>query len=124
MAPEAVILRARTREEGEGTAEIVRSTAQTRLGKAIGLALGGVLFGALTLPIPILHWVAPWLLPLMGFALAWFVYTQGPRISGVAGTCPKCDGSFTSPETGHHGDDFWVRCSSCNEPLHPVLTEG
>ncbi|MCO4747109.1 MAG: hypothetical protein KC912_20095 [Proteobacteria bacterium] len=124
MARESITLETRDKRTVEGTAEVSRSDPGTRLAKFFGFAIGGFVAGMATIPVPGLHFVAPWALPILGLAVGGYLYSRTAVIQAVQGTCPDCDTTFDAPGGPLGADDVWVRCSSCSIPLKVVMPEA
>ena len=119
---EAITLSTPKKVSNEAQAEVVRSSAGTQLGKALALAIGGTVLGAMSILIPVAHFVTTWAIPLVSIFAAWHIYKMGPHIQRIVGTCPSCEGAIDS-EGGTAAPDLWIRCPHCNEALHPSLHE-
>ncbi len=117
---EEVILRARSGEHGPARAAVRRFNGGQRIGKAVPFAAGGVLLGAGSVVIPGVHLISTWALPLLGFGLAWYMYSRVGAVDAVEGDCPAC-GEAMRAEGGPWEEPMWVRCGRCNVPLQVEL---
>lgn len=118
MSTETAILKNRKGVEVEVQAEVKRYTASSRSLVAGGLVLTTTTLGLGTIVIPGLHFVGPWLIPLLGMAVAWYLYNRVMVVGNVTGDCPDCDKPMTITEGGSVGNDpMWLRCPHCHTPL-------
>ena len=126
MATETITLLTRDKREVEGTAEVHRIGSATRLGQLVGCVVGGVLAGLATLPIPGVHFVGPWALPLAGLVVGGYLYGRTGTVATVNGTCPGCEQEFTAGGGSLGNDDLWVRCttSGCETPMQVVISDS
>ena len=121
MATETVTLKTRDKREVEGTAEVTRINPASRTMYMFGFPVAGLVLGLMTIPIPGVHFVAPWALPLMGLIVGGYLAGRTGVVSDVKATCPDCEESFVG-EGGSLGNDaLYVRCSACNTPLEVVI---
>lgn len=122
---ERITLVTRDKREVEGTAEVTRVNPATRTAQFAGFAVGGLVLGLMTLPIPGVHFVGPWALPLLGFIVGGYMYGRTGTVSDVKGVCPGCEAAFTAPGGSLGNDAVWVRCGTagCETPLE-VRAEG
>ena len=121
MAEEPVILKSSEGVERPGTAEVVRYGAGIRTTKAIGFVVGGLLFGAACIIVPVLHLFTTWGLPLLGIILAVRSLRREVVVESATGTCPSCEASITLP--GGAGDDGTARtCPQCGGALELVVS--
>ena len=118
---EEIQLRTPKNKFGPAKADITRTASSKRLAKALGIGIGGTVLGLATLPIPIVHLIAPWAVPLFSIFLAVNVYRTGPKILRIEGTCPTCGGPIVETNVGNVANDLWIRCPSCNEALRPEV---
>lgn len=123
MATETLTLRTRDKREVEATAEVHRILHATRMGQLVGCVVGGIVAGLATLPIPGVHFVGPWALPLGGLVVGGYLYGRTGTVSGISATCPGCDQSFTAEGGSLGNDNVWVRCgtSGCDTPMQVVV---
>lgn len=121
MGMEQVRLHTRDDRVVDGTAEVIRRSTAERAGRAGGIALAGVALGAVSIAIPVVHLISTWLIPLIGFVLAYFVYRTAVVVPEVRCTCPDC-GAETVMAGGAWEDPMWVRCTSCTLPLSVELS--
>jgi hypothetical protein len=115
---EAIVLRARDGSLTEGTANVTRWSASQRAARAGVIAVSGLLVGAVTIPIPMVHLIAPWLAWLVALGLTIYVAQMRSRIDRVEGCCTKCGAEIRAGPFGAATDDepLWVRCPSCTLP--------
>ena len=104
-------------------AEVIRTSRPAKLGKALAIAVVGLVIGPATIVIPVAHFVTTWAIPLLSILIAIHVYKMGPKIERIVGACPKCDAAIDT-EGGTAASDLWIRCPACHEPLHPVLVSS
>ncbi len=97
-----------------------RLSSLSRALRAGAFLLGGLLGGALSLPIPLAHLVLPWLLPIVGAVGAVLAFQGRGRVTEVVGTCVDCGAPFTA-DGGPLEEPLWIRCPACNVPLRVQL---
>ena len=117
MAAERIRLRTRDRRAIDADADVVRYAMPMRFARGGGIFLVGVALGAATLPIPVLHLILPWGIPLLALMIGVFVARQAIVAREVRATCPDCASPIVAPG-GPVGDDLWIRCPKCTLPLH------
>ena len=118
---EDITLEDREGQSAGATALVDRYSSGARLGKGVGIAVGGLVLGAATIVIPGVHLISTWAIPLLAFGIAWYFYNKLGAVTEVQGTCPSCGASMQS-EGGAWEDPMWVRCSGCNTPLQVKLS--
>jgi hypothetical protein len=125
MATENITLKTRDKREVTATAEVHRILPATRVGQLVGCAVLGVVCGLATLPIPGVHFVGPWALPLGGLVVGGYLYGRTGTVSDVVATCPGCDAEFAAEGGSLGNDQVWVRCGTagCDTPMQ-VVVEG
>jgi len=116
MAPEAVRLHTRDKRVVDATAEITRYGAAVRILRGGAIAVVAIVIGAVTILIPVLHFVLPWAIPLAGFGVGAYVALQGVIVGEVRATCPDCSAAIAAPG-GTASEDVWIRCPKCTLPL-------
>ena len=119
MRQEQIRLRPRKGEETVGQADITTLSAGSR-GLKVGLWLLFGVAGLGTIVIPGMHFVTPWLIPLISLGMAWNAWNKTHILHKVSGECPLCG------ETGTWTDvvwdtQLWERCPHCNEPIEIIL---
>ena len=121
MPTESVQLRTREGATGEAQAEVTRYSAGRRLAVSLTLAVGGTVLGLSTLIIPGVHFVGPWLIPLLSLGIAGYLFRRTMVIGTVRGPCLSCGADMVLDEGGSVGNDaVWLRCPACNTP-HELL---
>ena len=116
---EQVTIEDRNKQQAEGTAEIHRFGPSQRLMKALAVGVGGTIVGLCTIVIPGVHFVAPWLLPLLSIGIAFYLYGRKGTCDSVKTTCPACSASIEA-EGGPWEEPMWVRCPECEAPLQVI----
>ncbi|MCB9684277.1 MAG: hypothetical protein H6735_04450 [Alphaproteobacteria bacterium] len=125
MPSEPFELKTRRGVASVATAEVVRTSRGTRYARAVAICVGGILIGAGTIIIPLVHFVAPWGIPLLSFALAAYVLTLRGRVLAVEGPCPACGETASFGDQGTLSNDpIWVLCPHCKEPLQMTPQVG
>lgn len=118
MASEPFELKTRRGVASVATAEVLRISHTTRFARAAAICVTGILIGAGTIIIPLVHFVGPWAIPLLSFALAAYVLTLRGRVLSVEGPCPACGKTASFGDQGTLSNDpIWVLCPHCKEPL-------
>lgn len=117
---DSIILRTHKKKEGPARAEIVRTSNTKRAVRSLVIGVGGTVFGLATILIPIAHFITTWAIPLLSIFIAIYTWRMGPMIQRIVGNCPACDADLDIAG-GTMAPDLWVRCTGCNEPLHPEL---
>ena len=92
--------------------------------RAGGLFVGGVLLGAAFIPVPGIHLIAPWLIPLLALFIALYVNRIVAMVGTVEGTCPSCDAAMSIDGGPVSDEALWLRCPSCRTPLEFLLEAG
>ena len=118
MALEPIVLSTPKRVQGPAEAEVFRPNLAANRMKGIAIAVLSVVIGAATIVIPVSHFLLPWLIPLLGIFFAIQLFRARPSFTRVVGSCPACSAGL-DVQGGPAGHDLWVRCPTCNEPLHP-----
>lgn len=119
---EPIVLKRRNGESHAATADIVRPSETARVAQAAGLSLAGLIVGGFTILIPIAHFVLPWMIPLVCFFIAAYIFGKKGDVLSVSGECPKCAQAITLPG-GPIEASMWRKCPSCEEPLQ-IVVEG
>jgi hypothetical protein len=118
VAMESALLIKRDGTESPCNAEIHRYAQPTRLLRAGVVAGGFLLAGAASIVIPTVHLLSTWLLPLIGFGIAYYVYKVETKVGAVSGNCPDCAADIQIDSAGTiDADPLWLRCGTCNLPL-------
>jgi hypothetical protein len=102
--------------ERPAQAEVFRYSDGVRIAKATMFLVGGFLFGAACIVIPVLHFITTWALPLLGVIM--FTRTLATRIEvrDIEGICPSCGEGFALSGGPLH-DPKWQICPKCRQPL-------
>jgi len=116
MGKESIRLHTRDKRTIEAEAEVTRYSQGARIGRAAAVAVIGTGIGAATIVIPVAHLILPWLIPILSWVGAYFVYRTGAKVPEVHATCPDCDTEFRV-EAGAWEDPLWIRCPECKLPL-------
>jgi hypothetical protein len=113
---ETITIRNTENAERPAQAEVFRYSDAVRIAKATTFLVGGFLFGAACIVIPVLHFITTWALPLLGVIL--FMRTLATRIEvrNIEGICPSCDEGFALSGGGLH-DPKWQVCPKCRQPF-------
>ena len=123
MTTEPATLLTRDGRRAEALADVVRVSGPGRLVRAGVPVLGGLVLGAATLPIPGLHFFAPWFLPLLGLGMGWYLAGVRARVASASGPCPACGGPVDAGDLGGIGaEPVWLRCDGCGVPLELRLS--
>jgi hypothetical protein len=122
MPTEQATLRTRRGEQGAAHAEVVRFAGARRYGLA-AVSIGfGLAIGITSLAFPLLHFVLPWLFPILGVIGALALLRVRGRITGVTGECPACHAPFRAADVGSlDGEVVWLKCGACGQPLELLL---
>lgn len=116
MPQESIILEAPDGTRAPGTGDIVRRSKSSRVVRATLYVLAGLLTGAGSILIPLLHLVSTWLLPLVGIALAYRTMQREFVVRAIEGVCPSCKQAINlSGRTVQGGD--WQYCPHCEARL-------
>lgn len=112
-----------------GAAETLRYGRGRRWARSAGIVGFGVLVGLLLTPVPGLHLVAPWLIPLVCGGVALYLLGVKFRLDAVRGSCPACGEPVTAEHLGLvRNEEIWIRCEHCGGPLvievEPQVTES
>lgn len=122
MSLEALQLRTRDGSEGPAEAEVTHYSGGRRLAISAVIAVGGTVLGLCTLIIPGVHFVGPWLIPLLSLGIAGYLFRRTMVIGTVRGTCLNCHEAMVIDEGASVGNDaVWLRCPSCQTP-HELMT--
>lgn len=121
MASETVELKPRKGDSTSGLAVITRVPSGIRAAKASGFVAVGLL-GVGTVVVPGVHFVGPWLIPLVGIGLGWSTWKKDKVVHSVNGSCPHC-GASASWSDVVVDDQIWERCPACREPIEVVFLE-
>ncbi|MCP4804326.1 MAG: hypothetical protein GY913_22815 [Proteobacteria bacterium] len=112
-----VLVRTDTGKSKPGTATLIEHDVSKRGPKAAALAIGGLVAGACSAFIPVVHFVATWALPLLGFFLAWRVWSTASELVRIGTTCPGCDKTVELPGGQYGGGRMEEQCPDCMRPL-------
>lgn len=119
------LLRAHDGKESEVLAEIAQISSGARAARTLVPIAAGVLFGAMFLPVPGLHFFAPWALPLLGLGIGLYMSRVRASVSRVSGPCPRCGAQVEAADLGSVGaDPVWLRCPGCGAPLELRVEQG
>jgi len=118
---EPAVLRHRDGRTVAATARVRRYSTTRRGITAAAILLVAFTVGPATIIIPGVHFVAPWLIPLLGIGIALYLYRRKLVVFSVSGPCPDCGVDMSIDDCGSVGNDpLWLRCSGCNTPLEFV----
>lgn len=118
VATEPCEIRARGGLVTTGSAVTERFGSARRWVRSAGIVGFGLLAGLLLTPVPGLHLVAPWLLPLLCAGIALYLLGVRFRLDAVQGTCPVCGGAVSAERLGLvRNEEIWIRCDQCGGPL-------
>ena len=124
MSAETATLKLRDGRTIEVRADIRRYGAGSRAAKAGIIVVIAFVLGASSIMVPGVHFIAPWLVPILGLVIAGYIYNRVLIVDGVRGTCPDCDMAMDIKEGGSVGNDaLYLRCPSCNIPLEFVVAD-
>ena len=112
----AVSLEASGGERGIGEVFVEHFSSQERLGRGIVACVAGLLFSAVTLAIPLLHFVLFPIGVLLTIGIAWSKFEARGNIVGGHGDCPVCGASVTFAKRNLHFP-FLERCDSCSRDI-------
>ncbi|MCB9761837.1 MAG: hypothetical protein H6739_18550 [Alphaproteobacteria bacterium] len=122
MATVDVTLRADTGGTTTTRAELTRPEDGARIGKSVGLMLGGVLLAIPFLFVPGVHLFTTWALPLAGAIAAYSTFRTRAKLGRVEGTCPACQAAITL-EGGRVTEKMYDDCPQCSRPLQLLISE-
>lgn len=122
MPTETIDIRLRDGSVHAATAEIARTSEGARTTKAAVIFFVSLALGAASIVIPLAHFFLPWLFPLVGGLIAWWVMRVSAHVARVTGTCPACGDAMEVPG-GPVEDPMWRRCNRCQAPLQ-LLVKG
>jgi hypothetical protein len=115
---EGVTLRMRDGRESQAQAEVQRVSPGARAVRVAVPVVGGLVLGAVTLPIPGLHFFAPWFLPLLGISMGVYLSRVSARVARISGPCPSCGAQVEATGLGSVGAEaVWLKCDACGAPL-------
>lgn len=118
MPAEPFELRTRRGVVSVATAAVERTSDVVRYGRAAVICVIGVVLGACTLVIPMVHFFAPWGLPLLSAGLAAYTLSLRGNIHSVEGPCPACSRTVVLGAQGAlSSEPIWILCPHCKEPL-------
>ena len=121
MHQERATLRHRDGRTAEVEADVRRYSAGRRTGTAAAILAVAFIVGPSTIVVPGVHFVAPWLVPLLGIGVALYIYRRVMIVDEVRGDCIDCGQAMRITEGGSVGNDpLWVRCPHCNTPMEFV----
>lgn len=100
----------------EGTARVVRRSAAWRAGAAAAVGLAGLVLGAASVLVPIVHLISVWAVPLLALGVGAYVWTLRLAVREIEGTCAACGAAVVHPG-GEHDDPMFIRCAACGDPL-------
>jgi hypothetical protein len=119
MTVEASQLRTRDGRFVEAQAEVVRYGTAARILRGGGTVFGFTAVGLMTIVVPGVHLVLPWLLPLIGLGLGAYIGRVTMKVGEVRGTCPDCAAEMVIGKSGAVARDeaLWLRCPACTLPM-------
>lgn len=117
-----VALRSERGASTEGHTQLVRYSLQARLGRALGSLGLGLVGAALCLPVPGVHLLTTWALPLAGALAAWGAWQTHTRLEGLRGPCPDC-GAEVALDGGRLRSPHWSACPRCHHNVQVQLIE-
>jgi len=119
MSQEKAQLRTRDDRIVEVSAIVKRYGTASRLLRGGGTVLVFGLLGLLTIPVPGVHLVMPWFLPLLGLGLGAYIARVSLYVGEVRGTCPDCSAEMVIEKSGAVARDeaLWLRCPQCTLPM-------
>ena len=119
-----VLIETDTGQYTEGEGRLLEHDSGKRTTKAAAFALGGMLIGAGCVFIPVVHFFATWLVPLIGFVMAWRTWKTEAELLDIQAQCPSCERRVVIPggalEEGRLGD----QCPECMRPLSIKEVKG
>jgi hypothetical protein len=118
VAEETIALHNRDGRVVDARGAVRRVSHPQRVVRAGAVAGTSFVLAAVSIFIPGVHLIAPWLLPIIGVFVAVFVYQIGARVDDIHGECPGCDASLNLPLGGTiDNEPLWLRCPGCNAPF-------
>jgi hypothetical protein len=114
--PETITLRNTENTERPAQAEVFRYADAVRITKATMFLVGGFLFGAACILIPVLHFITTWALPLLGVVMFMKTIATRVEVRNIEGICPSCGEGFALSGGALH-DPRWQVCPKCRQPL-------
>ncbi len=118
MEMERATLRTREGVTTEVSAEVKRYSAAWRGGVSTAVFFSCLIVGIASILVPGVHFVAPWLLPLLGAGVAYYLFNRVAVVVGARGVCPSCEREMAIDEGGALGNDpLWMRCPHCKTPM-------
>lgn len=89
-----------------------------------GLAALGICWGvgAVTVIIPLIHFVLPPVMLVLGPVMAWRRYAVRSLNEKVEGTCPTCGRPMTIELDGSEAWPYWTYCPPSDNPI--CVVEG
>lgn len=117
MSERSVRVKTDTGKSSDGVGTWVEHDASKRGPKAAGFALGGLVLGACALPIPGVHLIATWALPLLGFFFAYRAWSTATELVRIKTTCPGCEAAVELPGGQYSGGAMDEQCPDCMRPL-------
>ncbi len=90
--------------------------------KAAGFALGGLALAGVLIFVPLLHLITTWLVPLLGFFLAWTTWRTDRTLTAIEGPCPGCKAPIRL-DGGRVEDPMWDQCPACKRPVQIILSK-
>jgi hypothetical protein len=109
----------REEQATDGFVERREFTASERMTR--GLKVGGILWGAalLTIPVPGLHFILPPIFLLAGIVFGWAAWHDKAQILGGEFKCPSCQ-TVNKVDPRSEAFPFTTRCSYCQLTLELV----
>lgn len=122
---ERATLRMRDGATREGEAWVRRYGATFRTVTAVVILVTSLAIAAFSVVIPGVHFVAPWLVPMVGGGAAWFFFRREVVVDEVRGACPACAAAIAIERPGSLGDEpLWLRCPGCKAPVELLIPGG
>ncbi|HJN78391.1 MAG TPA: hypothetical protein QGF58_31060 [Myxococcota bacterium] len=119
-----VLIETDTGQYTEGEGRYVEHADGTRTAKAAAFAIGGLVLGACAIFIPIVHFFATWLFPLIGFVMAWRTFQTEAEILDINALCPSCEREVVIPGGAVTERRLEDQCPECMRPLRIKEVHG
>ena len=112
-----VVVKTDTGKQTTGVGTLIEHPASKRGPKAAAFAIGGLIAGACAIPIPGVHLIATWALPLLGLFLAYRTWSTATELVRIKTACPGCEKSVELPGGQYSGGRMDEQCPDCMRPL-------
>lgn len=119
-----VLMQTDTGQYTEGKGRLLVHDPGKRTTKAAAFAIGGVVIGACAVFIPVVHFFATWLVPLIGFVMAWKTWKTEAELLDIDGQCPSCEDSVVIPGGAWENGRLDEQCPVCMRPLQITEVSG